>query len=112
MCIFFPRETRDGLYSVGHYLVFKFIEEAILALATSLVLSVIVFLGTGLRGNFLLFWMVYWITSCTGIGEVDSQISSLKWSSSICDSVWPENANIYVSTLQCSHTDLQLVYQI
>jgi len=64
------RETRDGLYSVGHYLTFKFVEEAALSLATSLMLSIIVFLGTGLRGNFLLFWLVYWITSCTGIGKV------------------------------------------
>lgn len=63
----FYRERADGYYSTFTYYVAKFIEEAVVAAATSLLFSAIVFYSCGLQGSFGVFLGVYFLTSMIGI---------------------------------------------
>lgn len=49
------------------YYLAKFIEEAVLCVLTSFLFSVIVFWGIGLQGSFLIFVVVYYMTTMLGI---------------------------------------------
>lgn len=62
------RERNDGLYRPITYLVFKMMEELIIVLCNSLVLSAVVFYPLRLSGDFTLFWLVFLTTSSIGIG--------------------------------------------
>ena len=61
-------ERNDGLYRPITYLVFKMMEELIIVLCNSLVLSAVVFYPLRLSGDFTLFWLVFLTTSSIGIG--------------------------------------------
>jgi len=63
----FYRELADGCYKPITYYASKFIEEGILALITSLVFCMIVFLGVSLQGNFFLLFISYYLTTMVGI---------------------------------------------
>ncbi|KAK9823062.1 hypothetical protein WJX81_005585 [Elliptochloris bilobata] len=63
----FVRERNDGLYRPITYLVFKMMEELIIVLCNSLVLSAVVFYPLKLSGDFTLFWLVFLTTSSIGI---------------------------------------------
>ena len=63
------RERNDGLYRPSTYLLFKMVEEMTVFFFLSLVTTSIVFAPCRLGGSFLLFWLVNFITTATGIGE-------------------------------------------
>jgi len=63
----FYRERADGLYFGITYYLSKFIEEAVLCTITSLVFSAVVFFAMSLKGSFLIFVAVYFLTSMVGI---------------------------------------------
>jgi len=63
----FYRERADGLYFGITYYLSKFIEEAVLCTITSLVFSAVVFFAMNLKGNFLIFVAIYFLTSMVGI---------------------------------------------
>ncbi|CAL8464409.1 g3944 [Coccomyxa elongata] len=63
----FYRERSDGLYMPLTYLVAKVLEEVIVALVQSLVMSCIVFFPLELSGSWVLFWLTYFITTVVGI---------------------------------------------
>lgn len=55
----FIRERNDGCYNPITYWCFKLIQEAILAILTSIIFSTILFWATGLSGSFWLFLLVF-----------------------------------------------------
>ena len=61
------RERSDGLYMPLTYLVAKVLEEVIVALVQSLIMSCIVFFPLELSGSWVLFWLTYFITTVVGI---------------------------------------------
>jgi ABC-type multidrug transport system ATPase subunit len=63
----FYRERADGCYMAFTYYLAKFIEEAVLCVLTSFLFSVIVFWGIKLQGSFLIFVVVYYMTTMLGI---------------------------------------------
>lgn len=63
----FYRELDDGCYTPGTYYLNKFIEEAVVALFTSGLFSVIVYFGVKLTGNFGLFFVNYYLTTLIGV---------------------------------------------
>ena len=63
------RERNDGLYRPSTYLLFKMVEEMTIFFFLSLVTTSIVFGPCRLGGSFLLFWLVNFVTTATGIGE-------------------------------------------
>ena len=63
----FYRELADGCYSPVVYYLAKFVEEAVLASVTSLLFALIVFFSCSLQGSFLVFALVYFLTTMTGI---------------------------------------------
>lgn len=63
------RERNDGLYRVVTYLCAKMFDELVITLFSSCGIAAIVFYGVRLQGNFALFWLVYYMTLCIGIGE-------------------------------------------
>jgi len=63
----FFRERADGCYCAVTYYFSKFVEEAILAVFTSLLFSVCVFFAMSLQGSFLVFWIIYFLTTMVGI---------------------------------------------
>jgi ATP-binding cassette subfamily G (WHITE) protein 2 len=63
----FYRELDDGCYSSTTYYVNKFIEEAVVALFTSGLFSVIVFFGVKLTGSFWWFFLNYYLTTLIGV---------------------------------------------
>lgn len=63
----FVRERNDGLYRVITYMLAKTFDELALALVTSLGVAAFVFYGVGFTGQFLLFWLIYYVTLCFGI---------------------------------------------
>lgn len=78
MCGLFPistpgscrmrRERNDGLYRPITYLVAKMTEELTIFFFLSLVLTAIVFAPCKLGGSYILFWLVNFVTTATGIG--------------------------------------------
>ncbi|EIE26352.1 hypothetical protein COCSUDRAFT_39467 [Coccomyxa subellipsoidea C-169] len=63
----YVRERNDGLYRPITYLVAKMTEELTIFFFLSLVLTVIVFAPCNLGGSYILFWLVNFITTATGI---------------------------------------------
>lgn len=63
----FYRELADGCYNPATYYFSKFIEEAVVALFTSTLFCVIVFLGLKLTGNFGIFLCIYYLTTLIGV---------------------------------------------
>ncbi|EIE18756.1 ABC family transporter: multidrug, partial [Coccomyxa subellipsoidea C-169] len=63
----FYRERSDGLYKSVTYLVAKLLEEVIVALVQSLIMSCIVFFPLALAGSWSLFWYTYFQTTVIGI---------------------------------------------
>ena len=64
------REQSDGLYRVITYLVFKVLEEVVLAVASSVVYSLMVFYLVRLQGSFFPVWIVFLVTQLVGVGEL------------------------------------------
>lgn len=63
----FYRERADGCYSTLSYFLAKFLEEAVLNTATTLVFCVIVFYTCSFQGSFWIFVGTYYLTSMIGI---------------------------------------------
>jgi hypothetical protein len=63
----FYRELADGCYAPTTYYLSKFIEEAVIAVLTSALFSVIVHPGVKLTGNFGIFFLTYYLTTLIGI---------------------------------------------
>ena len=61
------RELADGCYAPITYYFAKFIEEAFIALFTSLVFTVVVYFGCDLSGNFGIFFVAYYLTTLVGV---------------------------------------------
>ena len=61
------RELADGCYSPLVYYLSKFVEEAVLAVFTSLLFACITFFGCNLQGSFWVFASVYYLTTMCGI---------------------------------------------
>jgi ATP-binding cassette subfamily G (WHITE) protein 2 len=59
----FVRERSDGLYQVVTYLVWKVVEELMIAGVVSLCVSLYVWFGIGFLGNFANFWLVSFSTT-------------------------------------------------
>ncbi len=68
------RERNDGLYRPSTYLLFKMVEEMTIFFFLSLVTTSIVFAPCRLGGSFLLFWLVNFITTATGIGAASRSL--------------------------------------
>lgn len=62
------RELSDGLYRPITYLTAKLLEEGAVALVMTLALSVLTYYPLHLGGQWLLYWFVYFQTTCIGIG--------------------------------------------
>lgn len=58
----FTRERNDGLYLVVTYLLSKMVDELLLAGLASLGISAYVFYGIQLQGQWVTFWLIYYIT--------------------------------------------------
>lgn len=67
------RERNDGLYRPITYLVAKMVEELTIFFFLSLLLTVIVFAPCKLGGSYILFWLVNFVTTATGIGAAPTQ---------------------------------------
>jgi len=63
----FYRERADGLYTGLTYYVYKFIEEAVLCVLTSLVFTISVFYAMDLQGSLAIFTVAYFLTAMVGI---------------------------------------------
>ena len=63
----FYRERADGLYTGLTYYVYKFIEEAVLCVITSLVFTISVFYAMDLQGSLAIFTAAYFLTAMVGI---------------------------------------------
>ncbi|KAG7363545.1 multidrug ABC transporter ATPase [Nitzschia inconspicua] len=63
----FYRELADGCYSPTTYYFSKFIEEAVIAVFTSALFSIVVFFGLKLSGNFGIFFVNYYLTTLIGV---------------------------------------------
>ena len=62
------RELSDGLYSTITYLLSKMVEEMLVVLFVSLVVSACIFFSVGFHGQYVLFWLVYLVTISIGMG--------------------------------------------
>ncbi|KXZ50089.1 hypothetical protein GPECTOR_18g66 [Gonium pectorale] len=63
----FVRERSDGLYRVFTYLAAKLVEELLLSVVITLVFSAYVFYGLQLQGQWVVFWLVYFVDLSVGI---------------------------------------------
>ncbi|DBA95854.1 hypothetical protein WJX77_006274 [Trebouxia sp. C0004] len=63
----FVREQSDGLYRVITYLTFKVMEEVVLAVASSVVFSLLVYYLVRLQGSFFPVWIVFLVTQLVGV---------------------------------------------
>eukprot|EP00884_Botryococcus_braunii_P004583 jgi/Botrbrau1/14125/Bobra.182_3s0068.1 len=63
----YVRERADGLYTPGTYLLYKVVEEGVIAVVTSALLSVAVFFAVAIQGSWLYFWLVYLCTGFVGV---------------------------------------------
>ncbi|GLI65656.1 hypothetical protein VaNZ11_009256 [Volvox africanus] len=63
----FTRERNDGLYLVVTYLLSKMVDELLLTALASLGISAYVFHGVQLKGQWVTFWLIYYITLSNGI---------------------------------------------
>ena len=77
----FVREQSDGLYRVITYLTFKVLEEVVLAVAGSVVFSLLVYYLVRLQGSFFPVWIVFLVTQLVGVGELSDLFG---WLAQIC----------------------------
>ena len=63
----YVRERNDGLYRPITYLLYKVLEEFIVAFFLSLVLALATYFAVNLNGSFFVFWLVYVLTLNIGI---------------------------------------------
>ncbi|GFR48683.1 hypothetical protein Agub_g10638 [Astrephomene gubernaculifera] len=63
----FVRERADGLYQVFTYLAAKLLEELFLTVIITLIFSAYVFYGLQLQGQWVVFWLVYFVDLMVGI---------------------------------------------
>ena len=77
----FIREQSDGLYRVITYLTFKVLEEVVLAVASSVVFSLLVYYLVRLQGSFFPVWIVFLVTQLVGVGELSGLFG---WLAQIC----------------------------
>lgn len=63
----YVRERNDGLYRPITYLLSKLFDEIFVTVISSLVFSAFVFYVVDLQGDFIIFWLTYLVTLCTGI---------------------------------------------
>lgn len=71
----FVREQSDGLYRVITYLAFKVLEEVVLAVASSVVFSLLVYYLVRLQGSFFPVWIVFLVTQLVGVGELSDLLA-------------------------------------
>lgn len=62
------RERSDGMYRSITYLLARTTEEIVAAFMSSMIFSLLVFFPLKLQGSFALFFCVYYLTTCIGIG--------------------------------------------
>jgi len=61
----FYREVDDGVYPLISYIIYKIVEEGILALPVSAVAQMMLFLGCAIKGSYFYFWIInYGVMSC------------------------------------------------
>lgn len=75
LCCAGRRERNDGLYHVITYLMAKLTEELSIALLVSLVFSTVVWFAIQLQGQWVLFMLVHYITTCIGISKYSTSLS-------------------------------------
>ena len=63
----FYRERDDGCYTVPAYLLYKVIEEGLLASAASVIGTIMIYFGTGLSGSYGFFFLAYYQILLCGI---------------------------------------------
>ena len=63
----YVRERNDGLYRPITYLLAKIFDEIFVTTISSLVFSAFVFYVVKLQGDFIIFWLTYFVTLSTGI---------------------------------------------
>lgn len=63
----FVRERHDGMYRVFTYLLAKMFDELLITGVVSVGIAAYTFYGIQLQGEFVLFWLTYYITLSTGI---------------------------------------------
>jgi len=61
------RELADDCYRPLTYYLFKFVEESAVAIATSLLFTLIIFFALSLQGSFLILFGTYYLTTMMGI---------------------------------------------
>lgn len=95
------RELADGCYAPITYYMAKFLEEAIIALFTSLVFTVVVYWGCNLQASFGIFFLAYYLTTLVGV-ILAYAFASFFTSMYVC--LYTENACILerVCTVMCT----------
>eukprot|EP00798_Chlamydomonas_sp_ICE-L_P008106 gene8106-1352_t len=63
----FSRERNDGLYITITYLLHKMFEEFLMNLVFSVGIAAYTFYGIDFYGEFVLFWLVYFVMLCVGV---------------------------------------------
>jgi ATP-binding cassette subfamily G (WHITE) protein 2 len=63
----FLRERADGCYSPGAYAFYKLLEEILPQIPAGLIYSALVFYLVELQGSFLVFWLVYLVSTANSI---------------------------------------------
>lgn len=75
MCDF--RERSDGLHRPIAYLAFKIFGEAAVMVLISLCTTLLVFYTVRLAGSYFYFWIVYLLTSLTGVSKLPRYIPNV-----------------------------------
>jgi ABC-2 type transporter len=65
----FRRERADGLYNVAVYTIYKLSEEIAPQVPAGLIYSALVFYLVQLKGSFVLFWLVYLVSTANAIAS-------------------------------------------
>jgi hypothetical protein len=63
----YVREKNDGLYRPVTYLVQKLLVEILVVALVSIPASALVFFVCSLRGSYVIFWLIFMLTSCAGL---------------------------------------------
>ncbi|KAL4552298.1 hypothetical protein Ndes2526B_g06517 [Nannochloris sp. 'desiccata'] len=63
----YRRERADGCYTPGAYVLYKLLEEFLPQLPAGLIYSALVFYLVDLQGSFLVFWLVYVVSTANSI---------------------------------------------
>eukprot|EP00955_Chlamydomonas_euryale_P039693 351487-Chlamydomonas_euryale.AAC.3 len=90
----FVRERNDGLYYPVTYLLSKMFDELVLAALASCGVTAFVFFGVQLRGEWVCFWMGYYITLSIGI-VLAYFVASISPNLDVANALLP----LYVTTL-------------